>query len=248
MATLVCFHAHPDDESIATGGSMAKAARDGHRVVLVVATKGEHGEVDEGVLEEGEALGERRVMETLASADLLGVERVEFLGYVDSGMIGTPENDLPGSFWTADVNVAAMKLAAILSEENADVLTVYDSDGGYGHPDHIQVHRVGIRAAEIAGTPRVFESTMNRDYIAGLMQTVRELAGDEADIPDVTEDPGFGRPDAVITTTVDVGDFVEAKRSSMRAHASQITEQSFFLAMPDEQFKTGLRAIGIQAG
>jgi LmbE family N-acetylglucosaminyl deacetylase len=237
MATLVCFHAHPDDESIATGGSMAKAARDGHRVVLVVATKGEHGEVDEGVLAEGEPLGDRRVKETIASADLLGVQRVEFLGFVDSGMIGTPENDLAGSFWTADVDDAAAKLAAILTEESADVLTVYDSDGGYGHPDHIQVHRVGVRAAELAGTPRVFESTMNRDYIARLMEAAREFAPDEAEVPDVTADPSFGRPDAVITTTVDVGEFVDTKRSSMRAHASQISEQSFFLAMPDEQFK-----------
>src|SRR5918994_1001766 len=113
MATLVTFHAHPDDESIATGGVMAKASDEGHRVVLVVATRGEHGEVEEGFLGEGEALGERRVRETEASAAILGVARVEFLGYVDSGMIGTPENDLPESFWRADMEEAAARLAAI---------------------------------------------------------------------------------------------------------------------------------------
>ena len=146
MATLVCFHAHPDDECIATGGVMAKAAKDGHRVVLVVATRGEHGEVDERVLDDdGEELWQRRVKETEASADILGAQRVEFLGYVDSGMIGTPENDKSGSFWTADVDEAAERLANILREENADVLTIYDDHGGYGHPDHIQVHRVGKR-------------------------------------------------------------------------------------------------------
>src|SRR4051794_23845647 len=154
MATLVCFHAHPDDECIATGGVMAKAAKDGHRVVLVVATRGEHGEVDEGVLDVGEELWQRRVQETHAAAEILGAQRVEFLGYVDSGMMGTPENDKPGSFWTADVEEAAERLAMILRDENADVVTIYDEHGGYGHPDHIQVHRVGRRAAEIAGTPR----------------------------------------------------------------------------------------------
>src|SRR5436190_20543643 len=112
MATLVCFHAHPDDECIATGGTMAKAAADGHRVVLVVATRGEHGEVADGFLDPGEELWQRRVAETLASAEILGVHRVEFLGYVDSGMVGTPENDLPGSFWTADIDEAADRLAA----------------------------------------------------------------------------------------------------------------------------------------
>src|SRR5262245_24686604 len=122
MGTLVCFHAHPDDECIQTGGVMRKAADEGHRVVLVVATKGENGEVDEGFLDEGEALWERRVVETQAAADILGAKRVEFLGYVDSGMMGTPENDVPGSFWQADVEEAAAKLAAILEEENADVL------------------------------------------------------------------------------------------------------------------------------
>src|SRR3954447_10571470 len=101
MATLVTFHAHPDDESIATGGVMAKAADEGHRVVLVVATRGEHGEVAEGFLDDGEQLWQRRVKETEDSARILGASRVEFLGYVDSGMIGTPENDLPTSFWQA---------------------------------------------------------------------------------------------------------------------------------------------------
>src|SRR5919112_679779 len=102
MATLVCFHAHPDDEAIATGGTMAKAAADGHRVVLVLATRGEHGEAEPGVLREGETLGSRRVAETIRAAEILGVSRVEFLGYEDSGMIGTPENDRPASFWRCD--------------------------------------------------------------------------------------------------------------------------------------------------
>ena len=147
MATLVTFHAHPDDESIAMGGVISKAADEGHRVVVVVATKGEHGEVEEGFLGPGEELWQRRERETQACAAILGVARVEFLGYVDSGMMGRPENDAPDSFWRADVEEAAARLAAILTEEAADVLTIYDENGNYGHPDHIQVYRVGLRAA-----------------------------------------------------------------------------------------------------
>ena len=115
MATLVCFHAHPDDEAIATGGVMAQAAAAGHRVVLVVATRGEVGEVAPGFLEPGEELWERRVAEVTAAASILGAARLEFLGYRDSGMVGTSDNDDPSCFWQAGVDDAAGKLAAILA-------------------------------------------------------------------------------------------------------------------------------------
>src|SRR5215831_11460491 len=168
---MVCFHAHPDDESIATGGTMAKAAAEGHRVVLVVATKGELGEPVEGVLADGEELWTRRVVETQRSADVLGAERVEFLGYRDSGMMGEPTNDDAGCFWQADVEEAAERLATILRDVDVDVLTIYDDHGNYGHPDHIQIHRVGSRAAELVGLEHVFEATMNRDAI---IRNIRE--------------------------------------------------------------------------
>jgi LmbE family N-acetylglucosaminyl deacetylase len=239
MATLVTFHAHPDDESIAMGGVMAKAADEGHRVVLVVATRGEHGEVEDGFLGEGEPLWQRREQETQASADVLGVARVEFLGYVDSGMMGTPENDLPESFWQADFEEAAARLAAILTEEGADILTVYDENGHYGHPDHIQVYRVGLRAAELAGTPRVYMNTLNRDHIR---RSFEQLAGTAADMPEDL-DPAFletlGVPEERITTTVDIRPWLARKRASMAAHASQIGESSFFLSMAPDQFEQG---------
>ena len=238
MATLVSFHAHPDDESIQTGGTLYKAARDGHRVVLVFATRGEHGEVADGFLREGETLGERRAEECAASAAVLGAQRVAFLDYVDSGMIGTPENEAPESFWQAPIDEAAGRLAELLREEDADVLTIYDSDGVYGHPDHIQVFRVGVRAAELAGTPRVAEATMNRDHLRRVFDAAREAgeSPDPDDIPDLSETSSFGRPDSVMTTCVDVHDVVEVKRASMAAHASQIGEGSFFLQMPVEAF------------
>jgi len=234
MATLVCFHAHPDDECIQTGGVMAKAAADGHRVVLVVATRGEHGEVPDGFLDHGEELWQRRVRETNDAAAHLGVERIEFLGYVDSGMVDTPENHLDGSFWTADLEEAAARLAGILSEEAADVLTIYDDHGGYGHPDHIQVHRVGRRAAELAGIAKVFQATINRDVI---IELVKRLPPDpDFSVRDIEDDPTFGTPMDQITCRVDVRSFMAQKRAAMRAHASQISDTHFMLAMPDDAF------------
>ncbi|MDT8912148.1 PIG-L family deacetylase [Amycolatopsis sp. PS_44_ISF1] len=237
MATLVTFHAHPDDECISTGGVMRKAADEGHRVVLVVATRGEVGEVPEGFLDEGEQLWERRVRETHAAAEVLGVKRVEFLGYRDSGMMGEPTNDAPGTFWTASVEEAAGRLATILRKESADVLTVYDDYGGYGHPDHIQVHRVGTRAAELAGVTRVYQATMNRDHmIRGMKQAVEAGELPAEALPDL-DDARMGKSEAEITAAVDVTPGLTAKRAAMRAHASQISEDSFFLALPDEQFR-----------
>jgi LmbE family N-acetylglucosaminyl deacetylase len=245
VATLISFHAHPDDEAIATSGAMARAKKEGHRVVLVVATRGEHGEIVPGVLDDGEQLGVRRVKETYASAEIIGADRVEFLGYVDSGMMGEPTNDEPGSFWSADIEYAADRLATILNEEQRGgtevVLTVYDDNGGYGHPDHIQVHRVGVRAAEIAGIGRVYEATMNRTDIQAGMAEIRDSG---VDFPG-DEEPGddFGKPADIITHGVDVRDFVEMKRRAMRAHASQISDESFFLALPEPIFE---RAFGTE--
>lgn len=238
MSTLVCFHAHPDDESIATSGSMARAVAEGHRVVLVVATRGELGEVADGFLRDGELLATRRSEETLASAAVLGVARVEFLGYVDSGMIGEASNDDPRCFWQAEVEGAAERLAAILREERADVLTVYDAHGNYGHPDHIQVHRVGVRAAQLADVPKVLESTMNRDVIRAQLSSGE--FPDDLDVDDRPRPEEFdtiGSPASEITHEIDVAEWADAKRKSMRCHASQIAETSFFLRMPDELFR-----------
>lgn len=234
--TLVTFHAHPDDESIATGGVIANAAGEGHRVVLVVATRGEVGEVAEGFLAPGEDLGARRTEETLRAAEILGAHRVEFLGYRDSGTSGTATNDHPMAFCSADLEEAAARLAVILAEERADVLTVYDSHGGYGHPDHIGVHRVGHRAAMIAETPEVFESTMNRDHIRGMVERLMDAYPESAERPDVDMED-FGTPDSQITTAIDVREFTDVKRSAMAAHASQIGESSLFLQMPPEAFR-----------
>jgi LmbE family N-acetylglucosaminyl deacetylase len=217
---------------------MARLAREGHRVVMVTATKGEHGEVEDGFLSPGEELWQRRVVETAAAAEILGTARHEFLGYVDSGMMGTPENDAPGSCWGCDVEEAAGRLAAILREESPDVLVVYDDNGNYGHPDHIQVHRVGVRAAELAGVSRVYEVTVDQDHFRDMFKRAAEF-GIEAP-PETQGDTGefsMGKPGALITTRVDVRDVLDVKRQAMAAHASQIAETSFFLTMPAPAFE-----------
>jgi LmbE family N-acetylglucosaminyl deacetylase len=235
MATVVFFHAHPDDESIATGGTMARMAAEGHRVVLVTATAGERGEFPDGFLAPGEDLARRRAQELAEACRILGVARQITLGYGDSGMAGEPSNDAEGSFCRVDVDEAATVLAGVLKEEQAHVLTVYDEHGGYGHPDHIQVHRVGLRAAELAGTERVFMATINRDHVARLIPQASTFGVEVPDheLPDLST---LGVSEARITTAVDVDAYLDAKRRAMAAHASQISETSFFLSVPVEAF------------
>jgi LmbE family N-acetylglucosaminyl deacetylase len=245
--TVLFLHAHPDDEAIATGGTMARLAAEGHRVILVLATRGELGTPREGVLEPDEILGERRAREAEQAGEILGAERVAFLGYRDSGMMGDDTNGDDGTFWTADVEFAAERLAEILREEAVDVLVVYDDHGGYGHPDHIQVHRVGVRAAELAGTPRVYESTVNREKFQQMIATMRESNGTE-DGPQLSQEEvdelsdeefaaTFGSPEAIITTVVDVSAFTKQKRAAMAAHESQIGPDMFFLQLDDDRFE-----------
>jgi LmbE family N-acetylglucosaminyl deacetylase len=235
MATVTFFHAHPDDEAIATAGTMASLADQGHRVVLVTATRGELGEVPDGLLAPGETLAERRRLELDEACRVLGVARHAYLDYLDSGMAGEDSNLRPGSFAGADVDEAAAALAAILDGETAAVLVTYDEHGGYGHPDHVQVHRVGVAAAELASTPVLYFSTMNRDLVQDLSNQVADTGWEPPDGgPDGADT--MGEPASRITTAVDVSPWIERKRKAMQAHASQIAEDSFFLSMPDDVF------------
>ncbi|GAA4480873.1 PIG-L family deacetylase [Rhodococcus olei] len=230
MSVLVCFHAHPDDEVFITGGVIRQASDAGHRVVLVTATDGALGEVPDGLLSPGESLARRRRAELDASAAALGVHRVVPLHYRDSGMAGTDDNAHPDAFCNVDVEVAAARLAEVLAEESADVVTIYDANGGYGHPDHIQVHRVGVRAADLAGVGRVYEAAVNRDHMKRMIQA-NPAWTDEAQPPDVDS---LGLPEDQITTVVDVSGQIEAKRAAMVAHATQVGDFGPFLQMPVE--------------
>jgi LmbE family N-acetylglucosaminyl deacetylase len=240
MGTLVCFHAHPDDECIGTGGTIARASDEGHRVVLVVATNGDHGEIPSFMTPDQKLVDVRRE-ETLESARTLGVHRVVWLGYEDSGMTGWEQNTNAGAFCNASLEEAAEKLAAVLREENADILTTYDWHGGYGHPDHIMVHKVGHRAAELVPSVRVLEGTMNRDEMRrGLeMARVAGLLPDDFDFnPDGPADDGnpMGSLESEISLKVDVTQWAPRKRAAMGCHKSQLSDSSFFLSMDEQRF------------
>ena len=223
--TCVFFHAHPDDEALLTAGTMAMLAARGHRVVLVFATDGAQG-LAAGI-GPGEELAALRAAEARASAAVLGCDRVEFLGYGDSGMAGASVANPRRPFATADTDEAAGRLAAILERDQATLLTCYDPRGGYGHPDHVQVHRVGYRAASIARTPIVLEATIDNTRLARAGAVLDAVSASPLrHLPGLPPIPpgqfdGAYTPRSSITHRVDVRRWLPAKRASLAAHASQ---------------------------
>jgi len=223
--TVLAFHAHPDDEALLTSGTLARAVAQGHRAVLVVATDGDLG-LAAGAYTAGGRLGERRMAELHSSAASLGVGRVEHLGYADSGLGPDLDDDPPGRtrFVRTDVDEAAGRLADILREERADVLLSYDANGGYGHRDHVRVHEVGARAAELAGTARVLEATVPRDTICRAIAVARRIYRFPPEFDPTSFERAFS-PRSAITHRIDVLRYAGAKRASMRAHASQASAE-----------------------
>lgn len=221
--TLLAFHAHPDDEALLTSGTLARAAAEGHRVIVVTATDGDLGLTSSAYGAPGvSTLGRRRLAELWESCRALRVARVEWLGYADSGSGDEVYPDPPGMvrFVRADVDEAAERLAQILREESVDVLLTYDAHGGYGHRDHVQVHRVGARAAELAGTPRVLQATVPRDLICRALDLVAHVYRFPPEFDRASFDRAYSAA-AEITHRIDVRRHIPAKRASMRAHASQ---------------------------
>ena len=233
---VVSFHAHPDDEALLTGGTLARAAAEGHRVVVVVATLGEAG------LASGDAgdLGARRLAELRLAAAALGVARVVWLGYADSGL--GAETRSPGAFADADAGLAADRLVAALQEERADVLTVYDAVGGYGHPDHVQVHQVGRLAGERAGTPVVLEATVDRQALLRVARAATLVPGLPPAFRPAALRRAYTSPEA-LTHCVDVGSQITRKRAAFAAHGSQQTggatrrSIAVYLALPMPLFR-----------
>lgn len=227
VATVVFFHAHPDDEAIFTGGTIALLARSGVRVIVVIATAGEHGQHYGGDTD----LGHHRADETRTACRLLGVDRIEFLGYEDSGIAAPGEPMSDAAFALADVDEAAAALAAIIRDVDASALVYYDEGGIYGHADHLAVHRVGRRAAELAGVATVYESTVDREYLHFVETHLVGLAA-----LSMHEAVPTGVPTVLVTTTVDVTAVIADKRAAIAAHASQIPAGSTVLALDDDTF------------
>ncbi|TDD22633.1 PIG-L family deacetylase [Kribbella turkmenica] len=214
--TLVSFHAHPDDEALLTGGTLARLAAEGHRVVLAVATDGEAGSAAAAYRTAGMLAAYRRD-ELDRSAAALGCARVVRFGFLDSGSTRRPRE---GTFSRMAVEDAAAPLIALLREERADALTIYDPAGGYGHPDHRQVHAVGAYAGQRAGTPLVLEATIDRALIQRLIRLVGAIPGVLPEVR-VADYDGAYSPAPAITHQVDVRAYARQKRAAFRAHASQ---------------------------
>lgn len=220
MATVVAFHAHPDDETLLTGGTLARLSAAGHRTVIVVATDGHMADLD--------GREPLRLSELEASAAALGVQRVVHLGYADSGHGAVLYADPPDRmrFARADPEEAARRLAAILREERAEILLSYDRNGGYGHRDHVRVHEVGKRAAELAGVSRVLDATLPREGYTRLVHLSRRLRVPVNYDPSVLD--SLYSPRSAITHRVDVGAHAAQRKTALAAHRSIIEGSSRF--------------------
>jgi N-acetyl-1-D-myo-inositol-2-amino-2-deoxy-alpha-D-glucopyranoside deacetylase len=256
---LLLVHAHPDDESIGTGATMAKYAAEGAGVTLVTCTLGELGEVippELGHLADDAdgGLGEYRIGELAKACAALGVTDHRFLGeagrWRDSGMMGQPSNDDPRCFWQADLDEAASELLGVIREVQPQVLVTYDDNGFYGHPDHIQAHRVAWRAFELADglVTKFYATAVPRSVLAAGIEAMRgreesSPAGGGTDFTRVesVDDLPFGVPDEAVTTEIDATAYLDQKIAAMRAHATQIAVDSQFFAFSDN---VGQRAFG----
>lgn len=231
---------------------MALASREGHRVVTVFATDGDHGERPDHLGPDGDLVEHRRG-EARAAAAVLGVARIDWLGYRDSGMTGWEQNDDPRCLHSADVDEAAARVARILDRENADVLVGYDYHGNYGHPDHIAVHRIARRAVELAAhRPRLLEATTNRDAQLEMIDSPEAVAfletlaagGMTMDVEQLrtmilTGDDGLpvGVAESEIAWAIDLPeDVIDLKRRAMQCHASQTSDIGMMLALPPEVY------------
>ncbi|HEY2688103.1 MAG TPA: N-acetyl-1-D-myo-inositol-2-amino-2-deoxy-alpha-D-glucopyranoside deacetylase [Streptosporangiaceae bacterium] len=256
---LLLVHAHPDDESIGTGATMAKYAAEGAGVTLVTCTLGELGEVippELGHLADDAdgGLGEYRIGELAKACAALGVSDHRFLGgagrWRDSGMMGQPSNDDPRCFWQADLDEAASELLGVIREVQPQVLVTYDDNGFYGHPDHIQAYRVAWRAFELADglVTKFYATAVPRSVLAAGIEAMRgreegSPAGGGTDFTRVesVDDLPFGVPDEAVTTEIDATAYLDQKIAAMRAHATQIAVDSQFFAFSDN---VGQRAFG----
>jgi len=241
---LMLVHAHPDDETINNGVTMAHYVRKGHHVTLVTCTRGEEGEVlvpELSHLASGaeDKLGEHRVGELADAMAVLGVTDFGFLGegsvrYRDSGMMGTPPNERDDCFWKADLDSAASVLAKEMMAKKPDVLITYDEFGGYGHPDHIKAHQIAMRAAEIIRSEweirKIYWNTIPISVIEAGISAMKEVGSDFWGV-EKAEDFPFAKPDELVTTVVSNEELVDLKMAAMKAHATQITVDGPFFAL-----------------
>ena len=235
-------HAHPDDETINNGSTMALYAARGAQITLITCTRGEEGEVlipDLAHLaaHETDALGDHRVEELAQAMAELGVADHRFLGegvkrYRDSGMMGTDANNRPDTFWSADFDEATQSLVSVIDEIKPHVMITYDEFGGYGHPDHIQAHRVAMAAAERAAwnIPKIYWNVMPKSVIQAGIEKMKSLGSDFFGAESVDDLP-FAKDDSFVHACIDGGDHVQQKMAAMAAHGTQIAVDGPFFSL-----------------
>lgn len=250
--TLMAVFAHPDDESFGIGGTLARyGAEPDIRVVLLCATRGEAGEISDPGLAIPERLGEAREAELRCAGKALGIDEIHFLGYRDSGMAGTPENQHPQALTMADFEEGVGQIVAHIRRERPDVLVTFDENGGYGHPDHVAIHHMAKEAFAAAADPprypeqiraglsahatkKLYYTAIPRRFFLALAEKLKELG---VEVPErflnMVERP-IGLPDEACTTDVDVREFWGAKQAAIRCHATQLSPDNLFLSLPPE--------------
>jgi LmbE family N-acetylglucosaminyl deacetylase len=241
--TILLVHAHPDDEASTTGGTIARYAEAGVRVVLVTCTNGEYGNSAAGHVPDDEdhdtaEVVAHRLAELDESCSILGVSRLVLLGYHDSGMMGWAQNEAPGAFWNTPVDEAGSRLAVVLDEERPAVVITYDEKGFYGHPDHIQANRITLAAIEQSGlSPKLYYPAIPLSAFAAMGEAMAAAGIEGPGGEDGMDGPPveLGTPDEQIGAVIDVTSVVAKKRAALAAHGSQ-TADSFFLTMPEELF------------
>lgn len=239
---VLLVHAHPDDETINNGATMAMYAQLGASVTLVTCTRGEEGEVLVPELAHlassaEDKLGEHRITELAEAMKALGIKDHRFLAegeklYRDSGMMGTEQNERPDVFWQADLEEASDYLVSVIEEVKPHILITYDEIGGYGHPDHIQAHRVAMRASEKSKwqIQKIYWNTMPKSVLAESMAKMKEIGSDFFGAESVDDLP-FAKDDQFVTTLIDGNSHVEQKMAAMKAHLTQISLDGPFFAL-----------------
>jgi N-acetyl-1-D-myo-inositol-2-amino-2-deoxy-alpha-D-glucopyranoside deacetylase len=241
---ILLVHAHPDDETINNGATMALYADRGAQVTLVTCTRGEEGEVLVPGLShlastEQDLLGSHRETELALAMKALGISDYRFLGapstkFRDSGMMGTEPNNRPDVFWQADLDTAAKILVDVIEEVKPHILITYDEIGGYGHPDHIQAHRVAMRASELSSwqIQKIYWNTIPKSIIAQSMEKMKEIGSDFFGAESIDDVP-FAKDDEFVTTLIDGAEYVDSKMAAMKAHETQIALDGPFFALSD---------------
>lgn len=247
--SLLAIFAHPDDEAFGTGGTISRYAAEGVKTYLVCATRGEAGEISDPSLATPDTLGQVREGELRCAAETMGIAELIFLDYRDSGMASSPENQNPRALINAPADEVIAQLVAIIRRLRPQVITTFEPNGGYGHPDHIAIHRHTVAAFHAAAQPdfrpdlghpwqasRLFYTAIPRSFFVEMRRQLEALGKDVGEL-DRFDDPSVGWPDEQVHVRLDVSSTVNSKWEALNCHRTQFGPGNLFRRLPEEQVK-----------